>query len=452
MRHQALCVAAAILFVCGAASAEDVQLNRGKLANGIRTIIVHAPDAPRQTTFTFLPLTLVNDDPHHAQWSHLVEHMLIRSTDPIELSAPGMMLNGETTHMYLRMETFADADHWKESLQKHAKWLSARHFDPETLVHEKANIQLEEANTAAQGFTSKFALAAWNQVMCGGLEHAAVHGDVANATAEDVESYAAAHVPVDESVLIASIGPAAEADVRAEIERLFGTMNSTHAKPQAVNGQQEKGGGPRSGSWDLPTRHAMWWWRLPDATPATRAAASCIARAIQTQFLMNQGLRASIRQFMAYPCITNSRGSFLVVDCCLAEPVQGADQQRLNIDQSWAKIQPLINELREGGKARGMLSFMPTLILQETPPKPDFTLIRQQLPPMMQDNAEGVWLLGALNFEYSWSVPAEQVFDSLKHLDQQAVKGVIDLVTSEPAGSLLLEPKGPTTQPAPAAH
>src|SRR5262245_27946154 len=111
--------AAVIAAVASAQSRPTVEFDRFELPNGIRIVYVHVPDAARQTIFTFLPLTIASDDKDRAQWSHLLEHMLIRSTDPVELSPPGMMINGETTHIYLRMESIVEADQWLDALERH---------------------------------------------------------------------------------------------------------------------------------------------------------------------------------------------------------------------------------------------------------------------------------------------------------------------------------------------
>ena len=98
----------------------EIQLHRSQLDNGIRLVLAQVENAQSQTTFTFLPLTIANDDKDRSQWSHLLEHMLIRTTDPLELHAEGVTFNGETTSMYLRMETFAQPAKWQEALQRHA--------------------------------------------------------------------------------------------------------------------------------------------------------------------------------------------------------------------------------------------------------------------------------------------------------------------------------------------
>src|SRR4051812_28318031 len=53
-----------------------------QLANGIDALVVHFPQSTNVSIYTFSPLSLATDAPHEAQWAHLVEHMVIRTTVP----------------------------------------------------------------------------------------------------------------------------------------------------------------------------------------------------------------------------------------------------------------------------------------------------------------------------------------------------------------------------------
>jgi hypothetical protein len=52
------------------------------LENGIRILAIEFPASAHVSIFSFLPLGLTSDGPGQAQWSHLVEHLVIRSTIP----------------------------------------------------------------------------------------------------------------------------------------------------------------------------------------------------------------------------------------------------------------------------------------------------------------------------------------------------------------------------------
>lgn len=446
MRTSSQLLLLSTILISRSVCAAEIEFHRLQLESGIRVVIVHAPDAPRQTIFTFLPLTMANDDANRAQWSHLLEHMLIRSTDPIGLSADGVQFNGETTHIYLRLETFCEPDKWTDALGRHVKWLTINSFDAGILEREKSVIASEEQFTAQQGFTTKFALATWNQVVHHGAAHAAVHDDVANATAQDVEQYAARRVPADTSVLIATVGPLAADRARAEIAAAFGPIksrmfNAPRAGDAAAADDEDEqewiDGRSLSATWDLSTRHAMWFWRLPDRQPATLAAATVIAHSITSFFHTEVELHALVRQGLAYPCIDSPRGPVLLIDCCLHKDIAAADV--------WKRLEPMIAEMRQGGERSGMTAWLAPMLARQVDLAPNFSAIRQQLPPAMKDNAEGVWLLSLMNYEYAWGVTAKVVQESLANLNDAAVKSVQDALLEHEPCTLTLEPKAQQT-------
>jgi hypothetical protein len=425
--------------------APSLPLKRLEIPGGPRLLLVHAPSARRQTTFTFLPMSLVSDDPGRAQWSHLLEHMLIRSTDAEGLMVEGVTFNGETTQAYLRLETFAEPDEWKNALERHALWLSARAFEPARLSREKRVIEMEEQNTAAAGFTGKFALAAWNQVIAHGRRDVAVHGDVLDATAEQVNAYAAAHMRLDDSVLIASIGPIAIEQVEAEITRLLQAM------PENVRGDAAAApGGPDTSpaaplpagtqpelicaTWDLPTRHAMFWWPLPDRRPQTLAAATAVARAVHLRFLSDKNRATLARSIQPYPFVVGRGKPCLMFDACLNAGVQP--------DQVADALQTVIADLTSPASKAGQqtIVFAGRMAANETPLRVDFAALARQMPTQLKDAVEGVWLLGLLNVEYAWGIPAEEALPMLAALDEAAVADVLSRLKMPPQ-SLALEPK-----------
>jgi predicted Zn-dependent peptidase len=428
-------------------AAAPPQLQRFQLASGVRLVLVHAPQAKRQTTFAFLPITLVNDDAGRAQWSHLLEHMLIRTTDAEGLAVEGMIFNGETTHTYLRLETMAEPDHWKDALQRHARWLNAREFDAQRLEREKGMIIQEEQSTAANGFTSKFALAAWNQIVSHGAEHAAVHGDVQNAQIADVNAYAAQHVRLDDSVLIASIGPIPVEDVRAEIERVMVAADgpgrgddqraidppAREAAPAPAGSQPDRPA-TRHATWDLPTRHMLFWWPLPGRRPQTFAAATAVSRALMMRFVSDKTRAQLVRRAMPVAFVAHGRETFLIVDACL-NPDSDPQQVALALAAVTAELTDPASVA-----AKQSIVFAGRMASQESPLAIDFAVLAQQLPPQLKDSAEGLWLLGLMNIEYACNAPAEEVQPMLSAPDDQAVADVLARLKMPPQ-SLLIEPK-----------
>ncbi|MCY3024032.1 MAG: hypothetical protein NTW87_34060, partial [Planctomycetota bacterium] len=70
---------------CGQNAGAQAKLETRTLSNGIRVVVVHFPNSKNASLLTFLPMSLTSDGPGQAQWSHLVEHLVIRSTVPDDL-------------------------------------------------------------------------------------------------------------------------------------------------------------------------------------------------------------------------------------------------------------------------------------------------------------------------------------------------------------------------------
>lgn len=261
-----------------AAPPGEDPFERRTLSNGVELCVLQAPRAPRQALFTFLPLGLLRDGPGQAQCSHLVEHMLIRSTDPDSLRAGGILLNGETTGDLLRLETIGPVAAWREAAARHPRWLAARAFDGEALAREKVRIEGEEASTVPRAATGKWAQAAWSQVVRGGLEHAAVHGDVAAMTLAGLEELVAARVRVGPGVRIVASGPVGIDELAAFLEAAFDSVpapadDGERSRARGGEGTQLFRPGLREATWDLDAAHYLEWYPLPDGTPADAAFA-----------------------------------------------------------------------------------------------------------------------------------------------------------------------------------
>src|SRR5215470_1038349 len=132
-----LCLSFMLSFLPSTAGVKWVHFT---LPGGVRVSVWQVAGAKKECAFTLLPLSLVDDDADRAQFAHLVEHMLIRSTDREGLQAGGITFNGETGALGLRLETFADPRDWQPALERHVRWLMADTFDAKVLAREKENI------------------------------------------------------------------------------------------------------------------------------------------------------------------------------------------------------------------------------------------------------------------------------------------------------------------------
>ncbi len=413
----------------GAAPSFDIEQRRMQLPCGMQVLIVHAPQAKKQTTFSFLPLHMGNDPADRAQWSHLIEHMLIRSTDPEHLERDGIQFNGETTDSYLRLETFATIEEWEESLDLHARWLTARTFAPQSLEREKSMIEGEERGTAMGGFTGKFALAAWNQAFTHGRAHARVHGDVQSAAIEQVEAYARQRITLDERTLIATIGPTPLADVEAEIYRLLQHIAKPEHAPAAHENDEAKAPvdpAPVSlhATWDLPTHHVFWWWELPDDGPHARAAGSALSHVLLFRMNARRDIAPMLRILLPHATVRNERGTYMLLNACVR-----ADA---DVDAITKALADECRAVLEQDDAQPM-RFAAAMTAQQLNIEPRFDALAQQVPAHMQDMVEGVWLLSLLNHEYPWRMRGAEIREALANLDADAIAIARRMLAQQPS-------------------
>ena len=88
------------------------QVDRFTLENGIRVVVLHVPESPHVSIFSYLPLGLTSDGPGQTQWSHLLEHLVLRSTVP----AGARTKNAETLPDHMRLDSYGSTEDWREGL------------------------------------------------------------------------------------------------------------------------------------------------------------------------------------------------------------------------------------------------------------------------------------------------------------------------------------------------
>src|SRR5260370_29755165 len=94
---------------CGPSRGETPAVDSITLANGLRIVALHIGGSTNVAIFTFLPMGLAFDGPRQSQWSHLVAHLVIRSTVP----ADSAQANSAALPDHMRLDWYGSVDNWQ---------------------------------------------------------------------------------------------------------------------------------------------------------------------------------------------------------------------------------------------------------------------------------------------------------------------------------------------------
>lgn len=356
-----------------------------KSGPGTRFSVLEAKEAPKETLFAIVPSGFLEDEAGQTQMAHLLEHMLIRSTDRDGLKDGELTFNGETNEVALRLELFAPPELAQAGLKKLLGWLQATTFDPGVLETEKQKVASELDTTCANGFTHKWAYAAWNQVARRGRGHAAVRGDVMAATADQVEEAADSRIDLAK-VRIVAVGPAAADSIRSFAQQEFartraigalaGPLADASAKRQAAEAEKRAkkakpiASGDLSATWDLPNSHLLLWYLLPDATADDAAAALVLSHWIGTRVQADPKITARKPVTLVSADAVVPEGRVLMLSAALPA---GTDADAL-LAAFQATIAGLLAPAAQGAKLDDLLRS----VAQEFAAPPDFSMLRRQ--------------------------------------------------------------------------
>jgi hypothetical protein len=406
------------------ASGPDDPLTRFEFDGGVEVQVLHFPQAPRQSTFTFIDFGLLDDGPHRAQWAHLVEHALIRWHD----GGPGeveLRVNGETRGGTMHLESLAPVERWGESLAMHVRWLNFTAIDGETLAREIGRVQGEVDSTQANGFTHKWALAGAAQVLLHGLEHARVRGDVGDATPEDLAQYVRTVVPLGR-VRLCTAGPATVDEVRAVLEPLFEGREVTPRGPLEAPKAPRRG--DREATWDLTVAHYLEVYPLALDGSADRLAAEVLSQLVSMRVMdrTRPGLAlASIEDFGAL-------GPSLVVS------FGGVSESRAQLRaRTEAALAPLA-----AGKDLAQTPMAAFGLRRQFTAVPDLEALRKRLADSPGvDFIEGQIALNMAGFELRMGYPLPVLGPAFEKVDAKRVARVARGLTAARRRSVYLSPR-----------
>lgn len=350
------------------------------------------------------------DDTGKAQWSHLVEHLVIRSTDRV-LSQEA---NAETLPDHMRLDYYGTVRNWQQGLSYHAEWLQGTPFSKESLEREKPKVNAESDFTARNLATHKFAMAAWAQAYRHGQSHASLKADVDQATLSDVQQYRDDRLVVLTKTVVCIIGGVDVEAVKPVVAEKLGAIASTGRLPDA-----EALAGRKSGiTWDLPTRHLVSTWVIPDFDDADYAALYVAAALLQMRMFNDSSMKSLTGNVLAGADLTTPEGNFFFVNAVL--------QPGAEIDDARRAIEEQLLTLRKEESLTQAASFAKQLSFQLRHVT-DPVLAKRQAPAnvslaMIEGNIGLQW--GMKEFRYGPFRPA--LAGNLTTLTTQDVQKAID--------------------------
>ena len=234
------------------------KVTRFTLSNGIRVVNLHVENSTDVGIFSYLPLGLVTDGKARAYWSHLINHLTVRTAGPIDFKTS----NAETMTDNMRLDFMGNIRTWTQGLERHSKWLSGLPFSAESLTEELPRVLSQFDYIEANLATHKLADVAWNQVFRHGETDIAVRENIESAQLSELQEYRDKHLVQADRVFLCVIGGIDSETLKETMEKQLGTINlSAKTFPQqAVRPEMAK---DQNATWDINVTHYMETYPIP---------------------------------------------------------------------------------------------------------------------------------------------------------------------------------------------
>ena len=421
-----------VLFLLGnfsLASAAPPQVTRFTLSNGIRAVSLYVEESRDVVIFSYLPLGLVTDGKTKTQWSHLVEHLTIRTTGPIDYKTS----SAETMADNMRLEFIGNTDNWTQGLERHAKWLSGLPFSEKSLAEELPNALSEIDTTEARLATHKWASAAWNQVFRHGETAVSMRDDVRSAQLSELQEYRDLHLVQADRVLLCVIGGVKAETLQPVMEEQLGTINLTAKTlpPATATSETVK---DRTATWDINVTHYMETYAIPHPEDEDYPALYIANTLLNFVLMQDAQLKELIGFVLCSVDLVTPEQTYLQIS---ASPKPNAD-----IEAVKQRIRLLINRLKQPENNAQVAMAAPALSTQFSSPL-DVEMIKQHKPAgvsetMMLGNIGLQW--GMLEYQYGETLP--QLASAFANVSADNVADVVNrYLTEDERMTLVLTPR-----------
>ncbi len=411
------------------ASAAPPEMTRFTLSNGIKVVNLYVEDSTDVIILSYLPLGLVNDGKAKTQWSHLIEHLTLRTTGPINYPSS----SAETMADNMRLESIGNTDNWTQGLERHAKWLSGLPFSAESLAEELPKALSEIDITEVRLATHKWAAAAWNQVFRHGETAISMRDDVQSAQLSELQEYRDLHLVQADRVLLCVIGGVKAETLQPVMEAQLGTINLTvkTLPPATVTSEAVK---DRTATWDINVTHYIETYAIPRPENEDYPALYIANALLNLGLMQDTELKELIGFVYCGVDLVTPEQTYLQISASLKPDT--------DIEAVKQRIRLLINRLKQPENNAQVVMAAPSLSMQFSSPL-DVEMIKQQKLPgvseaMMLGNI-GVWW-GMLEYQYGETLP--QLASAFADVSADDVADVVSrYLTETERMTLLLTPR-----------
>ena len=370
------------------------KVTRFTLSNGIRVVSLYVADSTDVVILSYLPLGLVADGKAKTQWSHLIEHLTLRTTGPIDYPAS----SAETMADNMRLESIGNTDNWTQGLERHAKWLSGLPFSGESLAEELPKALSEIDVTEARLATHKWASAAWNQVFRHGETDISMRGDVQSAKLRELQEYRDRHLVQADRVLLCVIGGVDSEALQPVMEEQLGSINLTAKTLPPATAEPVK---DQTATWDINVTHYMETYAIPHANDEDYPALYIASALLSLAFVQDTQLKELTGHIFSDLNLITPEGTYLQINASLKPD---ADTEKVK-----QRIGQLINRLKQPENNTQVAMAAPFFAMQFSAPL-DVKRVMQQQPVGVSETM----VLG--NIGVQWGMREYQHGDTLSQL------------------------------------
>ena len=372
------------------------EVTRFTLSNGIRVVNLHVENSTDVGIFSYLPLGLVTDGKAKAYWSHLINHLTVRTAGPIDYNTS----NAETMADNMRLDFIGNTDTWTQGLELHAKWLDGLSFSAESLAEELPNVLSQFDYIEANLATHKLAHVAWNQVFRHGETDIAMRQGIRSAQLSELQEYRDQHLVQADRVLLCVIGGVDPETLKETMEKQLGIINlipktfpQPTASPEVAKDQ--------NATWDVNVAHYMETYPIPHPENQDYPAlyiASLLLRLAYSQDAQLKELTGHV--FCGVDLVTPEQ-VYLYVSASLKPDA--------DIEKVKQRVQELMNVLRQP-ENNTQVPMVAQSLSRELSAPPDMKTLMQHKP---EDVPEALVLL---QFGVSWGTVEYQYGNNLSQL------------------------------------